>query len=104
MLKPGRRQAEELKQWKNVWRATVQSKQGREVLYRIVEHCGLFSQSSALDAQTLALEKGKRAVAFWIIREMETAMPGASMTMQIEKQERLRVFESLTMTEVNNGG
>jgi hypothetical protein len=53
----------------------LRSPQGRRVLLRILERCGIYRNAFAAEAETTALRLGEQNVGLWLIAQLETVGP-----------------------------
>jgi hypothetical protein len=53
----------------------LRSPQGRRVLLRILERCGIYRNAFAAEAETTSLRLGEQNVGLWLIAQLETVGP-----------------------------
>jgi hypothetical protein len=80
-------------------RAVLETGAGRRVLWRMLEHAGIYQTTFAQDSERLsALLEGKRRVGLWLIGEIATADPMAyANLLRDSAQEQIKAEAVLKM-------
>lgn len=68
-------------------RKTVETYEGRAVVWRILERCGIYSASFMGDGYT-EFREGKRSIGLWILTELHAYDPNVYLKMQAEAARR----------------
>lgn len=55
--------------------AVLRLPQGRRVMLRILERCGVYRNAFAAEAETTALRLGEQNIGLWLIAQIETVGP-----------------------------
>lgn len=55
--------------------AVLRLPQGRRVMLRILERCGVYRNAFAAEAETTALRLGEQNIGLWLIAQLETVGP-----------------------------
>lgn len=76
-----------LEQEREEMRNTLASPDGRAVVWRILEQCGIYRSSFQGEALTMAFNEGKRQIGLWLLSELQQANPGAYLAMQRDKKQ-----------------
>jgi len=66
----------------------MSTKGGRNFICRVLDQCGVFSDSFDPDTHQHAKNAGRRQVGLWLIGELEEATPGEYLTLLKERNEQ----------------
>lgn len=78
------------------FREVLKAYEGREMVWRIMEQCGIFRTSFTGDAQGTAFREGQRSIGLWVLTEIVfTNGPDmfSMMSREAEEREKLRKHE-----------
>ena len=68
-------------------RQVVNTPAGRDVLWRLIEFCGIYVGTGVTDGGALNRREGARNVGLFLIAEIDEAEPGAYGTMMLEHKD-----------------
>ena len=77
-------------EWLKNLRGTLKSHQGKEILYELLDRCGVFriSFGSEFTAAQVAYLEGRRSIGLQLLSELLEAAPEAYMQMMLAIKER----------------
>ena len=77
-------------------------KRGRQLVWDLLSHCGVFSGIFHRDLAELARREGRREIGVGLLAQLEGKYPGAYAQMRQEHQEREWRYESIQEPKVND--
>ena len=58
-------------------RSLIKKPEGRRVIWKILETCGVFKASFSLNSMQTAFNEGKRDIGLWLLKDVDMAEPMA---------------------------
>lgn len=73
-------------------RVLLKTKPGRDLLWRVLSQCKIYTFDFLPDGNQLYFDHGKRSIGGWLLQEVFTADAGAYTLMQSEAKEATQKF------------
>lgn len=68
-------------------KAILDTRFGRDLLWRMLERCSVFKTTFSSEPLTMAFNEGKRQIGLWLLKEINEAQPKAYSLMTQENNE-----------------
>ena len=81
-------------------RKVLDSREGRRVLWSILDEAGVYGASYTGEAISSAYAEGRRGVGITLLQKIENLAPGSYLTMQREALDERQTLEGLRATAI----